>query len=242
MSTAAKSTILFRSTPNESAAVLSNSSWARKLDFGTSWNSLRVGIRGYYRHVTASPNNVSISGTGPTNSPQFGIGLCSGSPARENSATHWSGIITTGGTWLEQDQGAQNYTVQFSGFAPSKKVGAVTTIGSAFAQAVMLGAGALHATSFLRSLIFVDIIKGSPNYSFKLFCDTNPGASGDKTRATFLTQMETQPPSLPGYIYSSAITLAVDESVDGVFDSINIFYSRTGPEIELCDVALARLT
>lgn len=241
--TAAKSTIVFRAAPNESAIVLSNSSWARKLDFGTSWNSLRVGIRAYYRHLPTSPNNITLVGNSAGVGPRFGIGLCSGTPATNSTAGHWVGALTTGVSWLEQDQGAQSYTVAFTSMAPAKKVGATFTLGSNFAGvAPTLSAGALHATNHARTLLFVDIIKGSPNYTFRLFATGNAGTAGDRTRAQFLTLMEAQPPSSTGYVYTATQSLAVSEAVDGVLNSINVFYDRTGPEIELCDVALARLT
>ena len=242
--TAAKSTTLFRATTNEEVVVLSNSSWARKLDFGTSWNSLRVGVLVQSRHLPTSPNNIPFLGNDETAGPRFGFGLCSGTtPPTKLTAGHWAGALTTGASWLESDQGGQSYVMAFTSMAPFKKVGASFSGAANFAGvAPTIGATALKPAGFLRTMLFVDIVKGSPNYGFKLFASGSVHTAGDRDRATFLTQMEAQPPSSSGYVYTAEVSLAVNEAVDGIFDSVGVFYERTGPEIEISDVALARLT
>jgi hypothetical protein len=152
------------------------------------------------------------------------------------------GALTTELSWLEQGGGVELFKVRLNAISPAKKIGSVFTTGANLTAGALLGAGALHATNFWRTALMVDIIKGSPNYSFKLFFAADGSVQPDMSRATFMTQMEAVTPTSMFYTYSAAQTLAVNEATDGILDSINVFYERTGPEIELVDVALARLT
>jgi hypothetical protein len=163
------------------------------------------------------------------------LGLCSGTSNQfgDSTTTHAVGIVTTG-SWQFQTT-FYNATSP----APAKRVGTTTTTGTVLAANAAIGCTAA-ATTADRGMWFVDIIKGSPNYSFQLFAPSN-AVAGDQSAATFLTNMEATTPSIVGYSFSAAQTLAVNEGTDGTLDSINISWDHTTPVIEICDIAVARI-
>lgn len=235
-----KSQIILSSFAGEKVARLSASTFIRKLGFGTSWTRLRVGARLMARSGT---NTVIPFGGGMT--PRFGVGLCASTGAaftRNMVAGHWVGVISTGATWNVSNPGAGSYILGFLSCAPAKKVDSTLTVGTNFAgvtPAVGSYVGSA-ATNAHPVLYFVDIEKGSPNYSFRLFAISNPANGGNQTRAEWLTYMVEDPPVVSNYIYAAAQTVAVDESTDGTLDAINIF-NELPIEIEVLDHGLVQL-
>jgi hypothetical protein len=123
-------------------------------------------------------------------------------------------------------------------YGSAKKVGTTLT-STALINSTLTAA---PATGY-RSVIFVDILKGSPNFTFNIFCrDNNSTATTDITRAEFLTQMQQATPALTTHTLSGTQTQAVDEATDGFFDSVNVYWSQTGTPMELSDIAVARLS
>lgn len=235
-----KSQIIFKGEVGEMVARVAASSFMRKIGFGTSWTRLRIGIRAQARTGT---NTVVTYGDGLT--PRFGVGLCASTASvftRNMIAGHWVGIITTGAAWTVTNPGAGSYVLGFVTSAPAKKVDSTLTVGTNFSGlAPALGGGeGAAATNAHPVLYFVDITKGSPNYSFRLFNIGNPSNGGGQSRSDFLSLMVTDPPALTNYVYAAAQTLAVDESTDGTLDSINIF-NELPVEIEILDLGLVRL-
>lgn len=234
-----KTQIIFRTEAGENVMKLSASSVMRRLGFGTSWSQLRVGVR-----VRACSGASPIPyGDGLT--PRFGVGLCASTGAvftRNMVAGHWVGIITTGASWAVTIQGSDEYSLGFVTSAPAKKVDGTLTVGTNFANTPSVGGGEEPTTTFtFPVLYFVDITKGSPNYSMKLFSIGNPANGGGQSRAQFLEQMVLPTPALVNYLYSTAQTIAVDESADGTLDSINIF-NELPVELEILDLGLVRLS
>lgn len=219
------STILARTISSvvDKRAVLTNSQFARALPFGTTWSSIRIGIRWHTRDIGVS-----------TAAENFCVGLCSGSTNLVGDATtdNWCGMRTN-------SAGFRTSTTYRLSPRPSKKVGATFTDGSAFSGLPNFDVGHGAATPAAdRTLLFVDITKGSPNYTFRVFANVAEGPS-DRSLFNFLTQMEAATPSISEHALSSNQTLAVDES-GGVFNHVNISWGITIPEIEICDLAVAR--
>ena len=209
----------------ETAAQLSGGSFARQISLPVGWSKVRVGIR---LHLTST-------GAALTGSNSVAIGLCSGltNTFGDVTTTHWAGFYSDDINFFNTNRYAwATY--------PSKKVGTTITKGTR-SNDVRIGAGAASATADI-ALFFVDITKGSPNYTFNLFIHTTDGAPANTTNADFLSFMQQATPSLSEYTYTSNVTLAVDEATDGVFDSINIFWSTTQIAMEVCDVGLVRLS
>ena len=240
MATIGKPVILFRSDATDKVIRLSGSSFDRKLDFGTSWTSLRVGCR-----IRAATGGFDIFNYGTGITPRFGIGLMdsTGAQISRTTAGHFVGGLSTAANWTvnpDGSPGAGDYFLTFNSFAPGKKVGATYTAGTNFASRVSVGAGAEPTPVRLHQVcLFMDITKGSP-WSFRVFSIANPTNGGGQSRAEWLADMEEAPPVRTNYSYQAAQTLAVDEGTDGVLDSI-CFFNELPFEIELWDHGLVRL-
>lgn len=242
MSTISKATVIFLSNPVEGVLHLSGSGFMRSLDFGTAWTTLRVGVR--MRMVSGEANFLTW-GDGLT--PRFGIGLCSsaGGMVTRAGGGHWIGLLTTGAQWTTNPSGspgAGSFNFDFGSTAPGKKVGSTFTAGTNFASGVAVGGGFHDASSIFmnQTELFIDITKGSPNYSFRVFGIANPANGAGNSRANWEEDMEESPPTRVNYIYQAAQTLAVDEGVDGVLDAICIF-NELPLEAEIWDHGLVRL-
>lgn len=215
------------SSQQEVAIQVANSCFARKLSIPAGWQTVRVGLRLHMDNTGAG-----------LSTPQFGFGLCSGSVNifGDASVGHFLGAVSSG-PWSFQTTFYNN-----TSFQPAKKVGSTLTAGTTFTQNAAVQSGAASNTAD-RALLFVDITKQFPTpslYTLNLFYLANTSGV-DVSAATFLQVMEEVTPSLASHGYSSGQTIAVDESVDGTFDSINVSWNRTTPFIEICDIAFARL-
>lgn len=242
MSTAIKGSILNRAAQSEKVCVLSGASLCRQLNFGTAWTHIRAGIRYNCRQVIGSQVGFPYSGFFTTNTPAFGLGFCaSNTPARRAQGSYWVGAMTRGGTWALTDQGAEDYIVSFADMRACSMQGGLVSQGGSFTTGMDMGAGAQAAAKFLRTMFFVDLIKNGTDFDIKIFFTASPHSATDATRASWLTQMEANPPALANYTYSSAQTLPNNQELFGTLDAINVFYARTGPEIEIQDIGMVRL-
>lgn len=206
--------------------VVSNGTWVRPIPFGTTWSQLRFGIRVHMRD----------SGANLTGTPRFVMGVCSGSSNIYGDATttNFAGIRTNNATWTRV---ATDYSVTTNAFAPTKRIGSTITDGTLLNTTLRFNNGAAAATAD-RGVFFVDINKGSPNYTFDIF---RAGTSvADISRTVFLEQMEIAAPAITNYTSVTTAAFAVDETA-GNFDHISFFWDRTTPEMEICDIAVARL-
>lgn len=243
MSTAAKGSILFRAAQNEDVAVISGCSISRQLGFGTDWTHIRAGIRFNYRQPIGGIVNLNWSGFATANTPRFGLGFCaSNTPTRAAQSSYWVGAMARGGPWLSQDQGTQDYTMTFADIRACSAQGGLFSIGGSFSTQFRMGGGAEAPIKFLRTLFFVDLIKNGANLDLKIFFTQAPHIVTAATRASFLTRMVENPPVQPQYIYSSAVSLPDNQAAFGTLNAINLFYARTGPEIEVQDIGMVRLS
>jgi len=190
---------------------------------------LRVGIRFHARDL----------GSAPSGTPRFAVGLCSGTTniMGDASVTHWVGAITDTLTW-GYAAGSHYGSIALSA---AKKVGSTLSIGTNLTGSVMGIPGRAADSVPDRMLLFVDIEKGSPNFSFSAFWP-QPTSAVDVSRSQFLARMEEATPSaLTLHTFTTGGALAVDE-VDGVLNAINIAWDRSSFAMELCDIAVARLS
>lgn len=178
------------------------------------------------------------SGANLTGTPRFVMGVGSGQTNiyGDTSTDNFAGIRTNAGTWT---RAATNYSAAVNSYAPTKKVGSTITDGTVLNTSMQITNGAAAATAD-RQVFFVDINKGSPNYTFDIFRLPSGGAINDISRTTFLEQMEIAAPAITGYTTVTTAAFAVDE-VGGSFDNISFFWDRTTPEMEICDIAITRL-
>jgi hypothetical protein len=167
----------------------------------------------------------------------FAMGFCSGTSNifGDATCTHFVGVQAIG-TWTENSAATFPPTANVT---PATKVGTTVTLGTAFGQTVGICNGASSATAD-RIMWFIDLIKGSPNFTLKEFSHTSL-ATLDSTQADFLAQMEQATPAFSNHTYSAGQTIAVDEAGNGTLNAINFYWSNTSLMPELCDIAVARL-
>lgn len=224
------STILSRTISSvvDKRIILTRSTWARPHGFAT-WTTLRIALRWCMRD----------SGATLTGTPVFSVGLCSGDVSifGDLTTTHWVGVKTTGTTW---PRGA--------GPPPWYQLYPTTsgkTVGTTFTSATsswLFNTGQILAdpTGGGRSCWFVDITKGSPNFTIAGYARTN-GNAGDISEATFLSESEILVPTLTNHAAVNSGTVAVSEGTNGTLDHINFTWNRTTPEIEISSHRVVRL-
>jgi hypothetical protein len=156
------------------------------------------------------------------------------------SATNFVGVRTKDVTWTRT---AEDLLLDGLMWINTTKVATVVTeSGAGYYSGIQWGIGNGAAVSRAdRTIFFVDITKGAPNYTLQLFGWINATPVNDISEATFLANMEIIGlPVLAQHQQSTAQTIAASQAA-GVFDTINILWDRTAAAIEICDVAVARL-
>lgn len=211
---------------------LSNSHFARAHGV-SSWSKLRIALR----------FSMNDSGANLTSTPVFAVGLCSGTSNiyGDASVTHFVGLLPISATWTRLTS-ALCYATNASGgdVTPTKKIGSTETHGTAIgSQTVQIPA---DVTIAMRWMWFVDILKGTPNYTLSYFAVTSRSTATDVSVADFLTQANLGSPSFAGHGNSGTQTIAVDEATNGTLDCVNISWDRVTPEIELSDLAVVKLS
>lgn len=226
----------------EKAVQLSNSRFSRKVGPITGWTKIRVGI---LFHAT-------YSGGGLTGTPTFALGFCSGTDRMLGDASprHFVGFRSTCANW--GDFHASLVYLMNSGSDVtgnycqiSKNIAGVWTNASQSPTGggnagPDVGQGA-DTNVADRRVLLVDMIVGSP-YTFRLFYSAN-ASDTDVSLSTFLTLMQASTPSILGsnYQYGSAVSLAVDEPTNGIFDSVNCFWDQTASKLEVTALAFSKL-
>lgn len=213
--------------------VLQNSNFARLHSLGTSWSKIRVGMR------------FSMTNTGAdlTGTPLFAMGLCAGTTNIYLDATtdHFVGHGGNATTWGYTVAGSGNMTryTPGTGFIYAfKKVGTALTFSGVALAAPIFPADATAAT---RRLHFVDITKGSPNFTIGGFVCTNMTASPDVLDTDFLAQIVLPTPSFANHTYYTGQTIAVNEVANGYLTHASIAWNRSSPTFEICDFAVVQL-
>jgi|SRR5688572_2374569 len=212
---------------------LANSQVARLWDsgVGTSWTTIRIGCR------------ISIDDFGGNilSTPRFAFGICSGTSNlfMDATTTHWAGVVSDVSSWRylagpPASLGPNNpWTLSVA-----KRVGSTLTIGSAIGPGFWQIGDCAVAT---RTVFFLDITKGSPNFTFQLYGNSTNTPFGDVSLATFLAQVPLLTPSIANHTQGSAVTQAVDEGTDGQFSAVNIAWDRSSPAIEISDLSIVKL-
>jgi hypothetical protein len=100
----------------------------------------------------------------------------------------------------------------------------------------------LDPTAATRRMLFVDVTKGSPNYSFSWFYCLSATASPDVTQADFTTQVQAATPSFTNHAFrgTTATGLAFSEAA-GTLDCVNVFWPLQMHRMHICDVAAVKI-
>jgi hypothetical protein len=206
--------------------VLANGEAIRATSYTSNWTQIRVGILGGLVNTSAD-----IVGN-----PVLAFGVCAGNTNGYGAAssTHVVGVRTQAASFAYH-AGPPAY-IDNIGAATSqrfKKIGATVTA----TNMPFTNNGMISATTSIRSALFVEIQRGSPNFTIGLAGATSAaGAQADLTQTEFYSMME-----LPfGGTYSSvksgygfiggSSSFAVDEATNGVCDHIFVFWDRAAQQ------------
>lgn len=205
-----------------------NSIIARPVNLGT-WNVVRVGILWSLRQ--------DVFGTAID--PDFGFGLCSGTAATygDASATHFVGVTSEVGAFGLPWQAFGNFLKAV--IRPTKQVGVTKTNGTNLTVDHLVNANTGAVNN--RSVTFIEFTKGSPNYSFKLFCRNLANAS-NPSHSDFVTAMEAVAPVIADHVFTGAQTLAVNEGVDGTLNAISLYWPLTTTSSEIDEVMVVKMS
>jgi hypothetical protein len=207
--------------------VLDSSSPSRLLSIGNDWSKLRLAMR-----LQPRDSGAQIAGT-----PRFAAGVCSGTAAPWNNGsaatTHFVGLLTNSATWTRVAGPPPYYSIDE--IHPCKRVGTTQTVG---ASSAALARWFSNPEITTNSLYFVDITKGSPDFTLRGFTRINTTASSF-SQADFLAAAIVESPTVAQHSFGTARTLAVDEA-DGALNAVNLAWDRPTGLIEISDLVIVR--
>ncbi len=219
------------SSVEDRRAGLVNSSLVRPHGKGTGWSTLRVGMR---FQIAGNAANIKL--------PVLFVGLCSGTtaPFGVASSTNCFGLwIQPATSWVftAASGGNMGYFETVDGTAFSaKKVGSTLTKSSVITLTENWFWPAV-STAATRRCLFVDIIKGSPNYTMSVFFCNGATAAPDVTAADFAALVASASPSATNHVFKQNIgALAFDQSA-GTLDCVNVSWSAFSEVFHICDLA-----
>jgi len=204
--------------------VMNNSQFGRAHGYGDTWNSLRIALL-----FSAGPDNVqSITGN------VFRVGLC-------NGTVNMPGDVTTNnsygvnffGTWA---RGTYGWNMSNSAF---RRVGSTETLSATNISP------RLSFQGVSRYPLFIDIVKGSPNYTFNFWYHSGNGTA-DMTPASFFGYL-----NIPGTYLSytdttygapTGTSLAIDTATNGILDTVYCGWSATTWSLWISYIAVVRLS
>src|SRR6266404_5809726 len=208
---------------------------------GTAWTTIRLGCR----------LSIEDSGANIISTPRLAVGISAGTSNIFQDATsaHFFGVVSAAATWTrftnaagDVAYGIGNPGYTSTGLLLAKRIGSTLTTGSS------LGHASDHnyigdLSRALRVAWFLEITKGSPNFSVKLLQCTNGGATPvgasnitECSLVSFLSNMELASPSIADHVFGSSQTMAIDEATNGNFNAVCVAWDRTAPAMEVSDL------
>ena len=208
---------------------LSASQFGRTHGYGDSWTTLRVALN----------FNVEDSGS-DINGMVFRAGLCSGTvnmPADATTANSY-GIKVVSVLAAPFSRIFSTYPYyQNAVLTAFSRVGVVETTAS---TNIVTG---WHWSTVgnTRSMLFIDIIKGSPNYTFKVFRRAGYAAT-DSTPAAFLATVTQPAPVYDTHLYSSptGTALPINTGANGILDTVYVGWNLVAPRLFIGDLAVLK--
>lgn len=217
--------------------VLSNGEAIRAPIYLDDWNTIRIGM------LITCHASAAVAGT-----PRFAFGVCAGTLGygAVTGTPHVLGIRTENTSWSFTANSGNSYV---SPNSTSPKF--FTRVGSTFTTTAGVSGGfsliSAKADFSFRSPVFIEIQKGTPNYTLYHGGASNAfSAAQDYSEATFLSMMETS--TLAGIVSidnkmaaSAGTTIAVDEATNGILDHIFVFWDRSTPVMSIGAIAHRRV-
>lgn len=202
-----------------------NNSIAARLETLGTWNVLRLGL------LCGIRQDAPVSAI----SPVFAFGFCAGTANvfGDASVTHFVGVQMETAAWsingdyLDSDVNT-----------PTKKVGVTQTDGTSMSATVFIHAR--QDTVNVRSVLMLELTKGSPNYSFRIFRRSAAGI--DITPVVFRAAMEAASPTATSHSFQGPQTLAVDEGVDGTLNAVNVYWNLTTSSLEVEEIMVVKMS
>ncbi len=225
---------------NDISLQVNREEWVRTLTIGSSWTHIRIGL---LWQVTGTSTIAASNG--------FAMGMCSGTAhpfADPVTTTNFVGIYANNG--LTFNSNAPNDWFQFANtmlFGATKVGSTLTTSGGNFADSVGMWVPNT-AVTHRRGIIFVDITKGSPNYTLGITMPTNSSVTHDFTINNLLVGMNESFGSIlsaefPGLMSTGNTpdsTMAASEG-PGAFDTVNIYSNFLNNPMEIQEIAVQKL-
>lgn len=209
--------------------VLSNGQAKRTFSYLTSWNVIRIGML------------ISFDGTSAANLTGTPLMLLAIMKDTANgfgnpSADHVVGARTIA-TQFTYNAGSGNpYFSSANPLQLVKKIGSTVTAGTGF------GSGAFFTANQTakRNALILEITKGSPNFTISAIYPTSATiAQFDVTPSVFEDMMNASSmanaAAVPSTAYSAqgGVTIAIDETTNGFFNGINLFWDKTANPLEI---------
>lgn len=214
----------------QKAISFSNSAIARSIPIPSGWNALRIGMRLHFTQGTfVSP-------------VRWAFGLCHGTTNIINSDT----TDNFAGVWSDSSfssNGSSAGDVYFGiNWRPMTRVGTLITTGTQIVASTSFGNTANLNTAD-RMPFFVDITKGSPNYTMNVWYPAHLGTAIDYSEDEFQTMLQEQSnPQRNGadiMSHGTDQTIAVDEAGNGALNALSVWWNQIGPTLEVCDLGFA---
>lgn len=222
-------------TAADKKLVLANEQWARQLLMGSTWSSLRIGVR-----LAIDPNGNASSFT---LAQCLAIGVCSGTSNvfGDASCTHFFGAASAASAHVYAAGPPASFNM--NNLQACRRVVATNSTAS-------MASALVAAQTDRRTAIIVDITKGtSPTTTFT--CAIAYGTTtlpADCTDSAFYSAMETTTMANvvtalgANYTTTSTTLTGVDEPTAGTFNSVYVGWKSATRLVEISDIAIARLS
>jgi hypothetical protein len=218
----------------ENRLILDNSRFARQPFFmiNSTWQKLRIGMR-----LCLADSGSDVS------SCSLHIGICTGDTNIFGdsgvSPTHFFGANMVGNfNTFVRATGPTRYGCSFG--AAEEWGNGVLLIGTGGGGDLEPNTWNIGATDSNRTLFFVDIIKGNPDWHIQLFRNTDTACT-DVDKATFDAQVVNEVATLAGHSFTPLNDWGImRESTYGVFDHVNINWNHTNPVFKISDLAVVQ--
>lgn len=205
----------------------------RRPEYLSTWNKVRFGIRLSFN------GSANLTGT-----PQIFFGMCAGigiTGGYANATTgNCLGVAAFTSTWTYAGSPAYYGSITLK---TRKRIGSTLTDGSSGTSFYFTGNPAT-----MRSLMVVEITKGSPNFNIEVVAPTTTGsAQVDATDLNLVSMMEASTMSgaaavLSGYGTSGPLAVAMDEATNGFLDCFNLYWDRATVPLEVSEIRHRRIS
>jgi hypothetical protein len=219
---------------------LANEEFARTLAIGTDWNKIRLGVL-----LAVTPD-----GTNNLASSALVLGVSSGktNPYGAASTTNFVGgaFHGAGGTptaTLTYAANSGNPYYSSAGTGPFARVGTTLSNGTGNAVAFLIAAN--NGSIQRRSPLYVDIQKGSPNFTVIRWTPQTSQSqflTADCSPAEFLASLELATPTWGGISLTTSNSTVAASEAPGTLDTFDFFWNKSLFALEVYALAAYRMS